>query len=194
MRILVVSAHPVETSFVASLRETTIRTLQSRDHAIDDCDLYAEGFDPVLSREGRIRYHDTERNQADVATYVARLQAADALVLVFPVWNFGFPAMLKGYFDRVFLPGVAFDLDAKGDITLTLRHIRRVAAVCTYGADRWRAWLAGDPPRKFVTRVLRAHIAAAGRCDYRPHYDMNHSTLERRVKFLRTVEHTFQQW
>ena len=59
---------------------------------------------------GRRSYHDTATNTGPVQTYVDRLRAADALVLVFPVWNYGYPAILKGFFDRVFLPGVSFDL------------------------------------------------------------------------------------
>ena len=144
---------------------------------------HAENFDPVLSRQNRIDYHDTQRNQADVAEHVRRLKAAEALVLVHPVWNFGFPAILKGYFDRVFLPGVSFDIDPGGNLEFKLRHLRRLASVCTYGGDRWRAILAGDPPRSFVKRVLRSHMARGGSCDYLAHYDMNHSTPERRGAF-----------
>ena len=194
MKVLLLSAHPVETSFVASLKAMALRTLQSRGHAVDDCDLYAEQFDPVLTREERLHYHDTGRNRPRVAGYVERLKAAEALVLVHPVWNFGYPAILKGYFDRVFLPGVSFDIDDTGRLMLTLRHIRRFGVVCTYGADRWRAALAGDPPRRFATRVLRAHMARGTRCDYLACYDMNHTTAERRLAFLTTAERRLMQW
>lgn len=194
MKVLVVYAHPVETSFVAGVHETVVGTLRQGGHAVDDCDLYAEGFDPVLGRDERIHYHDTSRNLAAVRTHVERLRAAEALVFVHPVWNFGLPAILKGYFDRVFLPGVSFDISDAGDLRLTLRHVRRMASVCTYGAQRWRAVLAGDPPRRIMKRVVRAHIARGGGCDYLGCYDMNHTTPERRLAFLRTVERTFQTW
>ena len=49
-------------------------------------------------------YHDLSRNQAGLEDYIARLRAADALIVQFPVWSFGMPAMLKGYFDRVWAP------------------------------------------------------------------------------------------
>ncbi len=102
MRILVLYAHPVETSFVAALRKQVVDSLGSRGHEVDDCDLNLEGFDPVMSRQDRIDYKDTALNRKRVAPYVDRLLAADALVLVFPVWNEGFPAILKGFLDRVF--------------------------------------------------------------------------------------------
>ncbi len=194
MRVLVVYAHPVETSFVAGLHEVVIESLRGRGHEVDDCDLHAEGFDPVLSRQNRIDYHDPKRNQADVAEHVVRLEAAEALVLVHPVWNFGFPAILKGYFDRVFLPGVSFDIDRNGRLEFKLRHIRKLAAVCTYGGSRWRAVLAGDPPRSFVKRVLRVQIARGGSCEYLAHYDMNQTTPNRRAAFVARVREAFTAW
>ena len=110
MRVLVLYAHPVETSFGAAIHERIVGALKERGHDIDDCDLYAENFDPRLSREERLAYHEVGANIAPVAGHVERLRAAEALILCFPVWNFGYPAILKGYFDRVFLPGVSFEL------------------------------------------------------------------------------------
>lgn len=186
MRVLVVHAHPVETSFNAALHRATVAALTGAGHAVDDCDLYAEGFDPVLSRAERLGYHDTATNRAPVQGHVDRLLAAEALVLVNPVWNFGFPAILKGYFDRVFLPGVSFRLE-EGKVRPALTNIRKLGCVTSYGGSRIRALLAGDPPRRLVTRVVRAA------CGFPPvvylaHYDMNRSTDASRAAFLKTVE------
>src|SRR6478736_5542707 len=97
MRVLVVYCHPVETSFHAALHQEVLRNLRAAGHEVDDCDLYAEGFDPVMSREERLVYHEVPGNQAPLAGYVERLRRADALVLCFPTWCFGLPAMLKGF-------------------------------------------------------------------------------------------------
>ena len=85
-----------------------VETLRKRGHEVDDCDLNAEGFDPVMSRQDRLDYHDVAVNRTRVGPYVERLLAADALAFSFPVWNMGFPAILKGFIDKVFLPGVSF--------------------------------------------------------------------------------------
>ena len=66
-----------------------------------------------MSRQDRIDYHDVAVNRRHVAPYVDRLLAAEALVFSFPVWNMGFPAILKGFVDKVFLPGVSFTLDER---------------------------------------------------------------------------------
>ena len=150
MRVLILYAHPVETSFQAALHRAVVEALASAGHDVDDCDLYAENFDPTLSRQERLDYHDTSINQRSVEDYVRRVKQAEAMVLVFPVWNFGYPAILKGFFDRVFLPGVSFDLTDDGKVAGLLTHIGKIAAVTTYGGTRLRAIMAGDPPRKAV--------------------------------------------
>ncbi|MFN3671939.1 MAG: NAD(P)H-dependent oxidoreductase, partial [Bosea sp. (in: a-proteobacteria)] len=113
-------------------------------------------------------------------------QAAEALVLCFPVWNFGYPAILKGFFDRVFLPGVSFKL-VDGKVRPNLWTIRRLVAVTSYGGTRWRAMLMGDPPRKIVRRALRAVCHPSANPLYLAHYDMNRSTPESRARFIDKV-------
>ncbi|MCC2635284.1 MAG: dehydrogenase [Ramlibacter sp.] len=85
MHVLVVYCHPVETSFASALHQEVLRNLRAAGHSVDDCDLYAEDFNPVMSREERLRYHDVPRNREPVAGYVERLHRADAIVFCFPV-------------------------------------------------------------------------------------------------------------
>lgn len=183
MRVLVVYCHPVETSFHAALHGEVVRRLREAGHEVDDCDLYAEGFDPVLSRAELLGYHEVPSNREPLRAQVERLQWAEALVLCFPTWCFGPPAMLKGWFDRLLMPGVAFDISDPADVKPMLTHIRRIAAVVTYGRPRWMAWYMGDPPRKLVTRYLRRLTGQRARVDYHACYHMNVATPERRRRF-----------
>jgi len=59
LKVHVLFAHPVEDSFQAALHRTVVETLAASGHTVDDCDLYAEGFQPVLTRKERLEYHDT---------------------------------------------------------------------------------------------------------------------------------------
>ncbi|MFH1796799.1 MAG: NAD(P)H-dependent oxidoreductase [Pseudomonadota bacterium] len=186
MKVLVLHAHPVETSYNAALHRLILDRLAARGHEIDDCDLYAEDFDPRLTREERLNYHEVGPNLAPVSSYVDRVRAAEALVLSYPVWNFGYPAILKGFFDRVFLPGVSFEM-VDGRPRTCLHNIRKVATVTTYGGARWRAFLMGDPPRKLVKRLLRATVKPGAPFPYMAHYDMNRSTPDSRSAFMRKV-------
>lgn len=186
MNILVLLAHPVETSFSAALFRIVVERLTARGHSVDACDLYAEGFDPRMSRTERQDYHDIPANIENVRGYVERLRKAEALVLVFPVWNYGYPAILKGFFDRVFLPGVSFKL-VDGEVRPSLHHIRKIVAVTSYGGSRLQAMLMGDPPRKLVKRVLRATVKPGAPVSYLAHYSMNLSTERSREKFMAKV-------
>jgi putative NADPH-quinone reductase len=64
------------------------------------------------------------------------LLAAETLVLVYPVWNEGFPAILKGFFARAFIPGVSFQIGPDGASTPNLGNLTKMAAACTYGGIR----------------------------------------------------------
>ena len=191
MRVLVLFAHPVETSFQAALHRAAVGALKDAGHQVDDCDLYAEGFDPVLSREERLNYHDVAINRDPVDGYVRRLLDAEALVLVHPVWNYGYPAILKGFFDRVFLPGVSFSL-RDGKVHPSLHNIRKFASIVTYGGSRMRAVLMGDPPRRHVKRVLRVTIKPGSPVLYLAQYDMNRATEATCGAFLARVTQTMR--
>ena len=186
MRVLVLHAHPVAESFNGALHRLIVERLVARGYDVDDCDLYAEDFDPRLTREERIGYHDLDTNTGPVLHHVERLQAAEALVISYPVWNFGYPAILKGYFDRVFLPGVSFKMN-EGKVVPCLHNIKKVAVVTTYGGSHMRAFLVGDPPRKLVNRVLRVIVKPGAPFSYLAHYDMNRSTGETRKRFIGKV-------
>jgi NAD(P)H dehydrogenase (quinone) len=191
VRALVLYAHPCEDSFAAALRDTVTGALGSRGWDVDLCDLYAERFDPVMSAEERRGYHAVPANRMPVQSHVDRLLAAQALVFVHPVWNFGFPAILKGYTDRVFLPGITFKLD-NGRVLPAMTHIRKLACVTTYGANRLRAFLAGDPPRRVVSRAFR-HACQPDTFRYMALYDLNRADDRQRAGYIARVRTSMEQ-
>ena len=153
MRVLVVHAHPVASSYNAALHERAVAALGRAGHDVDDLDLHGEAFPPVMTAEERLAYHDPAVNASAVAHYVARLRRAEALVWIFPVWTFGVPAIMKGFLDRVFLPGVAFHLRDDGRVVPGLDNVRKLAVVTTYhlrsGGPRGR----GDRPARRWSQV-----------------------------------------
>ena len=194
LRVLILYANPVATSFGAALHAQTIATLRKKGHQVDDCDLYAEGFDPLLSERDRLEYHNIGINRERVSSYADRVIDAQALVLMYPVWNEGFPAILKGFLDRVFIPGVSFELSPDGALTPKLKNIQKLAAVCTYGANRLTSIMMGDPPRRVVKRMLRATLGQSVTCEYLAEYDLNRSTPKTRAAFLEKVKRSFDAW
>jgi NAD(P)H dehydrogenase (quinone) len=193
MRVLLVYCHPREDSFCASLRDAVREALAARGHAVELIDLYAEGFAPALSAEERGRYHDEGANVDGVAHHVASLRAAEALVLVYPTWWYGMPAMLKGWFDRVWLPGVAFRL-GNGAIEPLLAEIRRIGVVTTYGSPRWLLWYLGRPDRKLVGRALRRLCARGCRLDWLSLTRMDRRGQDELAAFRDRVSAHFSRW
>lgn len=193
MNVLVVRAHPLEDSFNAALLARTCAGLARAGHAIDLLDLYADDFDPRMRAEERRTYADAASVPGEIAPYAARLKAAEALVLVFPVWCFGVPAILKGFFDRVLRPGVAFEYEDKA-VRPRLQNIRKLAAVTTYGRPRWMIWYVGDLPRRQITRYVRWFCHPSAKAEYLAHYHMNKSTPESRAAYLAKVERTMARF
>ena len=196
MRVLVIYCHPDETSFASALHKAAIESLTGAGHAVTDLDLYGEGFKPVLSLEERIEYSNSPVYVKSVEKYANQLASAEALVAIYPTWWYGMPAMLKGYFDRVWAPGIAYDVTPADKVeTKRLAHIRRIAVVTTYGAPWWliRLYL-GDPERKLWSRAIRHLCAHDCKLVWHAHYDMDRATPPALDKFLTRFKSKLAHW
>jgi NAD(P)H dehydrogenase (quinone) len=194
MHVLLVYCHPRADSFCAAVRETAIAALAAAKHTIDVRDLYAEGFDPILSADERGHYYSEPENLHRVQDHVAALRSADALLLVYPTWWFGLPGVLKGWFDRVWLPGVAFRLRQGGGLEPLLTNIRRIAVITTYGSPRWVLWLIGWPDRRMVRGGFRPLCARRCRLDWIALTRMDTCAPKQRERFLAEVRRRLSLW
>ena len=131
MRLLAIHAHPSGKSFNADLHRAVMDRLRER-HDVEGCDLYAEGFDPVLG-EAEFDVYASPEVPEGLRRHVEALRRAQGVLFMFPTWNYGMPAIVKGYLDRVWKPGVAFDL-VDGRPRPTLRHVTHLAVITTYGS------------------------------------------------------------
>jgi NAD(P)H dehydrogenase (quinone) len=194
MRFLVIYAHPVEDSFHSAIHSSVVSALAAAGHEIDDCDLYAENFQPILTRNERKAYHDVKADRVPVAREIERLRACQGLVFVFPTWWYGMPAILKGYIDRVWLPGVAFEV-IDGRTRPLLQHITRFAVVTTYGSPWWlnKLWL-GDPSRRVLMRGIRHLFARSARALWLAQYGLDYIDGATRERFLLKVEERLREF
>jgi putative NADPH-quinone reductase len=196
MRVQVICAHPLAESFTGAVHARVVGALGSAGHEVVATDLYREGFRPAMSGEERLAYYAAGRNTGEVQDYVDRLLWADALVFCFPVWWHDMPAMLKGYFDRVWVPGVAFELpDGGGPLRPGLTHVRGLGVVTSFGAPWWyvRLWM-GDPVRRVFRRAIRPLLAKRARCLYLAHYGLDRPDEGREARFLEKVERAFARF
>ena len=190
MKLLLVFCHPDPESFGAAVRDAAVAALTAAGHELRQIDLYADGFDPVMGVAERRSYlADTQRNIDAVADHVNALRWAEGWVVIYPTWHYSMPAMLKGWLDRVWLPGVTFDIaPAKGRrITGKLKHIHRFVGITTSGSPWWWLKLIGDPGRSLFMKGLKPLYARGCRMTWLQLYNMNHATAADRQVFLARV-------
>ena len=185
MRVLFIYCHPLGDSFHAAILAAAIKGLKAAGHTVDLMDLYAESFEPTLTADERRHYFESPRNQAGLETYVARLRSAEALVLQFPTWCFGPPAMLKGFFDRLLIPGVAYDPATSKP---SLLNIRKIVGIVTYGQPWTAAMWMGEAPRKTVTRFLRWFTGGNAKTEYLALYKVDEASDGARRAFIARAE------
>lgn len=136
MHALIVVAHPDPASLTHAIADHVAQGVSDAGapHSFELADLAAEGFDPRFS-QADVALHLTRSNPpADVAAEHARIDRADALVLVYPVHWWSFPALLKGWIDRVFTNGWAYDANPDGKVIKRLQRLQ-VHLIASGGAD-----------------------------------------------------------
>lgn len=189
MRILVVYAHPCEESFAAAVRDRALAALQQAGHETRLIDLYAIGFDPVLSAEGRRSYHTPGENERDVASHLEGLRWCEGLIFIYPTWWYGQPAILKGWLERVWIPHATFAMpQGNQPIKRVMTNIRVLGVISLLGSPRWWWWLMGMPGRRILLTGIRVLCARRCRTFWLAHHRMDHSTPETRHRFLAGVE------
>ncbi len=188
MLIQVVHSHPLEDSYNHALFQTIVEALGSR-HEVIATDLDREHFSPVMTEAERRSYYQATYAEKEVAPLIGHLRRVDGIIFCFPHWWFSMPAMLKGYFDRVWAPGTAFAHDLEGGrIRPLLSNIRTFGVVTTYGSPWWLTRIViGDPGRKVLLRALKPMCGPGVRSFYLAHYDMDRSTAASRKAFDQRV-------
>lgn len=150
--VLIVSCHPAPSSRCAKIAAFISELLAQRavPFAVDD--LYLADFDPVLSQTEMRNYYDGVVAR-DISELVAHVREATELVFIFPLWMFDMPAMLKGYFEKVFRPQAAFRFNGK-EIVPLLSQIKRMTVVVTHGRSETETASSGDASRVFFETSL----------------------------------------
>ncbi|MEO3853046.1 NAD(P)H-dependent oxidoreductase [Streptomyces sp. B8F3] len=170
MNVLWLFAHPEHRSLNAALRDDGIRALRAAGHEVRQSDLYAMGFKAVLDADdyadeqargdaGRLLVGDAQEDawragtvRPDIAAEHEKLAWADALIVHFPLWWFGPPAILKGWFDRVLVQGLASKVkDAEGTT-------RRYGDGGLAGKRAMVVTSVGAREASFGTRGIHGHI------------------------------------
>ena len=190
MLAAVVVAHPSADSYCRALAARAVAGLRAAGHDVVVLDLYDEGFRVAMTAEERHAYHGDEpivdpmvARHADVVT------RAEVLVFVYPTWWSGLPAILKGWLERVMVPGVGFRFDERsGRVRPGLGHVRHIIGVSTYGSPRSYVRLINDNGRRTLTRALRLSCGVRVRTRWLAMYAIDTSIASDREDFAARVE------
>jgi putative NADPH-quinone reductase len=187
---LVVVAHPSTSSYCHALGARAETGLLAAGHEVVVLDLYQQGFGVAMTADERHAYHgDNPILDPLVAEHAALVQRAEAIVFVYPTWWSGLPAILKGWLERVLVPGVGFVLDERTNkVRPGLGQMRRLVGISTYGSPRSYVRLVNDNGRRIITRALRMSCGMRVRTSWLGLYAIDTSTAAQRQSFLAEVE------
>lgn len=157
MRVGVVLAHPNPDSFAHELARRAVAGLVSAGHDVELVDLCAIGFQAAMSPDERAAYHgDQPVLDPQVQSQIDLVRSVQMLVFVYPTWWSGLPAVLKGWLERVMVPGVGFRFDERsGKIRPGLTNVRHLIGISTYGSPKWYVRAINDNGRRTLMRALR---------------------------------------
>lgn len=132
----IIYAHPYNKSFNHAILDTVKERLDASGKDYTVLDLYADGFNPAFEADSLRLYSRGETADPLVAKYLDVLLGTDELIMIFPVWWGTVPAIVKGFFDKVFLPGKAYGYDAAGNLIPAQIKIDRTVVLTTSQADK----------------------------------------------------------
>ena len=189
MRVVVVVAHPDPNSFTHAIAATARAALNERGHEVTVLDLYADEFRTAMSPDERRAYHSDRPLLDPVAERHAGLvKQTEAFVFVYPTWWSTMPAILKGWLERVMVPGVGFTFDEHHHVRRGLTQARRIVGISTYGSRWWYVKAMHDNGRRTLLRALRLNTAVVTRRSWLGLYEIDRRTNEQRTAFLRRVD------
>jgi len=189
MNTVIIYCHPVEGSFCSAMRDAAHRGLVRAGHQVEIVDLAMDAFDPIMNREEWELYMSRSGDiPHDLDRYAQLVRSAEILVFVYPTWWSGVPAQLKGWFDRVLVPGIAFSFSGEGKIRPALEHAQRIFVLTTYGSPKLYVKIVNDNGRRLVSRALRVATKKRARVTHFGLYQMDKATDSQRGAFLQTIE------
>jgi putative NADPH-quinone reductase len=178
------------------MARVSIDALSAAGHQVEIEDLYRNEYSPLLTASERNSYYDSAFDASVVQSQIGRLLSADALILVFPTWWFGFPAILKGWFDRVWAPGFAYDhANDLGRIKPRLKNLKKTLAITSLGSSWWVDYLVlRRPVRRVIKTALLGTCAPSCEFEMLSLYKAENLTSIRVHEFCSRIQKTIARW
>ena len=183
-KVFMVYAHYNDKSFNAAIKNTLIKRANEKGHTVDCVDLYKEKFNPVFAGE---------KPDDIVLSHRKKIEKADVIVLVAPIWNFRMPAMLEGWIDKVLAPPWAFSFKKIiGNYGYPIGSLsgKRAIVFCTYGSPQFaiRTFFLNMPTKRLRRGVF--NICGITDVVYKRFFAVPFVSDKKRKKYLEDVRDT----
>jgi putative NADPH-quinone reductase len=175
--------------FIRRIADRACAGLQQAGHDVDRVDLVAERFSPVMTVEDRRAYFSPQPLVCPETAASARLvRGATGLVLVYPTTLSTVPPRLKGWIERVLVPGVAFTIGDRTGAEPGLSNIRRITGITVHRDTRLEVLRHGDNGRRLIRRNIRLCGGLRTTSRWIAMYDEARATEDDRTAFLAVVQ------
>lgn len=195
MRVAIVFNHPYEKSYCNAILDSVTKGLQCANHQIDLFHLDNDNFNPAMSKDDLKAFVAHKPIDPQVIAYNERLEQADHLMFIFPIWWDLMPAMTKGFIDRVLFPGIVYDHHPRGfGLVPLLKNLKSVTIITTMNKPRWMySLLIGNLIRK---AMLNGVFKTMGYKNLKwiSYCSVKNVSQEKRVKWLAALENKYAQF
>lgn len=192
MRTMIVFNHPFEGSYCNALLQAVTKGLQMAGHEVDLVHLDKDNFNPRMSQEDLKAFIAHKPVDPRVINYIERLQKADHLVFIFPIWWDIMPAATKGFIDRVLFPGVAYDHHPRGfGLVPLLKNLKSVTIITTMNKPKiLYSLIIGNLIRKVMLRSVFRTMGYK-KLKWISFTSVKSVSHQKRVKWLIDIENRF---
>jgi len=196
MRVAIVFNHPYDGSFCNAVLKAVTKGLQKGQHEIDLIHLDKENFNPVMTSADLKAFRDKKPFDPKVIEYKDRLEKADHLIFIFPIWWELMPALTKGFIDKVIFPGVAYDYTNKENTRMKplFEKLKGVTVITTMNTPKWIYFLLfGNAIKKALILGTFFKIGYKNR-KWISFNQVKSVTHEKRTKWLEELENKFAKF
>lgn len=192
MNVVIVFNHPYEGSYCNAILDSVTKGLQRGQHKIDLIHLDNDGFNPTMSKADLKAFVEHKPVDPQVIDYNKRLEIADHLIFIFPIWWDLMPAMTKGFIDRVLYPGVVYEHHPRGfGLVPLLKNMKGVTMITTMNKPKiMYSLLVGNLIRKALLRSVFKTMGYKN-LTWISHNMVKSVNQEKRVNWLSKLEARF---
>ncbi|WP_028980429.1 NAD(P)H-dependent oxidoreductase [Sporocytophaga myxococcoides] len=195
MRTAIVFNHPYEKSYCNAILEAVTNGIKKGKHEVDLIHLDNDGFNPVMSKADLKAFVEHQPIDPLVIDYNKRLEKADHLIFIFPIWWDLMPAMTKGFIDRVLCPGVVYDHHPRGfGLVPLLKNLKSVTIITTMNKPKiMYSLFIGNLIKKAMLRSVFKTMGYKN-VNWISFASVKSVSQEKRVKWLADLESKFAKW